>query len=190
MAKYEDVNFYHLQRYRNGDFDLNDWQRFLENPQAWRRSEGGLYTLDVEYGLTFEQQVAAGKYDWKDSAVQPNRWLIEGSGNQKFQAELLHLPSPKKGYNTTDEVLAEAKRHGLIRPSAEHILAFGAQHPNVQKEFPVVGLFEEKHCWRSSDGSLGVLCLNFVSRERNLCVDWLSVEWHERCRFLFLRNIA
>lgn len=143
-----------------------------------------IYTLEVDYGMSFDQMVEAGRYDWRNPGITRQLYTTMGEGKKRFQAELIRL---KRG-GLTKTVLATARKRRLIRPAPEHLLAFGAQYPDVQEEFLVVGLYEEDKWVRDSDGNLGILCLGENERGRYIGFAWPIFAWRVGDGFLFLRN--
>lgn len=135
------------------------------------------YPITVDYTQSFDDMVEAGKYDYVDSDAKAKNWPITGEGKQEHKAILVHF---NKGMNS-EEVLAYGEEHSLEPAKAEDLLAFGAQYPELQREFFIVALGS---VWQFH-GDRNVLVLNSFDGERYLTVGWFDGDWFGYCRFLF-----
>ena len=129
---------------------------------------------------TTEEVVAAGNYNWKNDLVNgknfPMRPMPEGPREIVF-LEFDHDPG-------SEEVLAEAQRQGLERPLYEDALFFGEQHPEEQRNAPIVFLHKP---WQCPHGLLRVLVLDCDDGNR-LILNYFDGSWRQRCRFAFVRK--
>jgi hypothetical protein len=82
-----------------------------------------------------------------------------------------------------EEVVAEAVRRGLARPTYEDALYFGIEHPDAQREAPIVFLHEP---WVGYFGRRDVLCLWDNAGRRELGLDGFDDTWRRGCRFAFV----
>jgi hypothetical protein len=85
---------------------------------------------------------------------------------------------------TSEEVLAEAARQGLERPAYEDGLHFGIEHPDVQRDRPVVFLHQP---WFGISGRRDVLCLWTNAGRRELGLAGFDDPWSRDHRFAFVR---
>ncbi len=138
--------------------------------------------LIVDYGQTFEQMIAAGRYDWKNDDITAKRFPIEGEGTVKFEAVLFHFNKDISSEDAKKQIEEAGYEVGKI----EHILSFGANYPEEQRKFPVVGL--------GSVGEVGgdrdVPDLHGDGSERGLDLHWWDLDWDAYCRFLGVRKVS
>ncbi len=143
-----------------------------------------VFTLEIDYTKTKSQMIEVGNYGHVDDFLQGNdpvEGCIAGTGIVSVNLELVHF----NRVISTSDALKELKERGLTLAGLEHLLAFGAKHPNLQKEFPVVALGS---VWQRPSGSRHVACLYRWSDERELVLYWRDYDWHEDCRFLVVRK--
>ncbi len=137
------------------------------------------FSLTVSSDDTFENLVTAGRYDWKNDFVTAKRFPVRSSPVGERKLVLLHF-----GRDISSEAaIAEAEKQGLERPTYEDCLRFGVQHPEVQRQFPIVFLHEPV---RGGDGSPCVLCLGRGGSGRGLDYVWFGGGWSDGCRFAFV----
>lgn len=84
---------------------------------------------------------------------------------------------------TSEEVLNEAARLGLRRPTYEDALHFGIEYPDVQRERPVVFLHDP---WTGFFGRRDVLCLWSNAGRRELGLEGFDDAWSPTYRFAFV----
>lgn len=135
--------------------------------------------ITVDYGRTLAEMIAAGHYDWVNDDITKDHFPVTGSGQVELQPVLVHLDR----YAYTREVEAEMERRGLRAGTHQELLAFGKQYPELQREFPIVGLGS---AWVNPHGNRHVVYLwGAVDRRRlNLYWDDPGSQWDSRCRFL------
>lgn len=152
------------------------------------------YAVIVDHGRTLPAAIDAGNYDWKNDAYQGlawNDWAAPDGTTEHFPTDpaervetelvLVHLDRAA----TTDEVLAEFDRLDLVPAVIPETLAFGEHHPDVQREFPVVGLGS---VWPGPDGDRRVVCLWSGADGRCLYLRWYGRQWPPGGRFLGARK--
>jgi len=132
-------------------------------------------------GRTTEELVLAGNYNYTNSYVNPINFPVRQTKRGMRKIVLLKFDRE----TSSEEVIVEAAKQGLERPVYEDALYFGVEHPEVQREQPVVFLHEP---WRSPDGFLYVLCLWSNAGGRKLNLDWFGIRWHRYYRFAFVRK--
>ena len=139
--------------------------------------------IAVDYGESLQDMIAAGKYDWKKSIITAERFPIVGEGTQQFEAILFHF-----GPNTSSENAVEAIKSMASNPwkpgRIEHILAFGAKHPEEQRKYPIIGLGSVAKI----DGHHRVPYLSRHGTGRALDLHWWNNIWDGDRRFLAVRN--
>ncbi len=94
----------------------------------------------------------AGGYGYAHSCVTSDNFPARAKAPGPVEILLIRF----EGAVTAAEVLAEAARRGLGRPSYEDALHFGAEYPEAQREHPIVFLHEP---WVGYFGRRDVLSL-------------------------------
>lgn len=127
-----------------------------------------------------EDLVEAGGYGYAHSCVTSENFPVRSAaGARPGDVVLLAFDRPV----TAGEVLAEAARLGLERPSYEDALHFGAEHPAVQGEHSVVFLHDP---WVGYFGRRDVLCLWSNAGRRELGLEGFDDAWSPAHRFAFI----
>jgi len=110
-----------------------NFQGFLEKPDQFLRTK---FPVLVNYGFNLVEMIERGKYDWKNDEITPKNFKIEGSGEIPVDLVLVHFGESI----TTQDVKQRLSDQGLVSAKIEHLLAFGARYPELQRKFPVVAL--------------------------------------------------
>ena len=141
------------------------------------------FRVVVNYSQTLEQMIAAGRYDWKNPDITEKHFPIPPSkrGKEEVAIELVHFDRNME----SDEVLRELDKAGLRSAELPELLAFGAAHPEKQREFPIVALGS---VWQHWHGDRGVASLYGGADERGLGLPWWSVSWGSLYRFAAVRK--
>jgi hypothetical protein len=87
---------------------------------------------------------------------------------------------------TSEEAIARAVGLGLERPMYEDALYFGIEHPDAQRERPVVFLHDP---WFGFFGRRDVLCLWSNAGRRELGLEGFDDRWNPRYRFAFVGRL-
>ena len=146
--------------------------------------EPGDRPFTVDYGMTFDQMIAACRCDCVNSDLTKARFPIKGDGKVEFESKLLGFDKSI----SSDEVVVIIRSADKARPwepaQTEHLLAFGAVYPDEQRKYLIAAL-----------GSVGevlgdrlVPCLSRSGSERFLCLCWFNDVWVSHCRFLAVRK--
>ena len=130
---------------------------------------------------TFDGLVTAGKYDWKNDWITGKRFPVRPSQSGERKLVILHFGR----YISSKDAIKEAEKQGLERPTYEDCFRFGAQHPEVQRQFPLVFLHEPV---RGGSGDPHVLYLDRSGSRRRLSCYWFGSGWHDVYRFVFVRK--
>src|SRR5262245_60686271 len=126
-----------------------------------------------------EQLVEAGAYGYAHSCVTSENFPVRAAASPVSDVVLLAFDRDV----TAAEVLAEAARLDLGRPTYEDALHFGVEHPAVQGEHPVVFLHEP---WVGFFGRRDVLCLWSNAGRRELGLEGFDESWSPAHRFAFI----
>ncbi len=146
-------------------------------------AESETYTVEVDYGLPLDEAIAAGKYDTVDNTITAENFPSDKKSKETFGITLFDF---KKGM-TTDEVLAEFDKLGLRPATLPELLALGAAHPELQREFLIMALGS---IWQGADGSNNVSILGGGGNKRNLGLTWFKRDdiWESRLHFAAVRK--
>jgi len=141
------------------------------------------YPISVDYNLSLVDMVAAGKYDWINPEITAKHFPIKGKGTVETERVLVHLNRQATPKQVEEHLAAQDLEPARI----EHLLAFGAANPELQREFPIIALGSS---WVRPDGDRDVPCLGRYGSERALRLIWDDPDdlWRESCRFLALRK--
>ena len=140
-----------------------------------------IYRLVTGDRRSTEALVEAGNYAYAHSCVSsenfPARHRDARSVREIVLIEFDHDVS-------SAEAIMEADRRGLVRPMYEDALYFGIEHPDVQRERPVVFLHDP---WFGFFGRRDVLCLWSNAGRRELGLEGFDDSWSRSYRFAFVR---
>jgi hypothetical protein len=162
----------------------------IANRLAVRRALGlgalpstpGSHTVD--YGMSHDEMVAAGNYDWKNDDLTAKRFPIVGKGKVEFEDTIFHFDRDISSEDAVKEILAADPKNPWEPAKIENILAYGAKNPEEQRKFPIIGL-----------GSVGgvrgdrrVPYLHGNASKRSLYLLWWVDDWGAFYRFLGVRK--
>ena len=138
------------------------------------------YGITVGDGRSTEALVAAGDYGYAHSCViSENFPARHREGLRRREITLLAF----EGQVTAEEVIRAAAARGLERPTYEDALHFGLEHPNVQREGPVVFLHKP---WFGYFGRWDVICLWCNAGRRELGLEGFDDGFGAGYRFAFV----
>jgi hypothetical protein len=137
------------------------------------------YNVMVDYSMSLADMIKAGKYDWSNDDITDKRFSFQGTGQHEVELVMVHLNRSA----TTREVRQYMDEQGLEPAKIEHLLAFGATYPEIQREFPIIALgssFVPVH------GDRIYPYLHCRGGGRMLSLRWNDDDrpWVESCRFL------
>jgi hypothetical protein len=126
-----------------------------------------LYEITVDYSRRLDEMILAGRYDFVSNDIMCGRFCLAGRGKQTSEAHLVHFD---RGTIEKDMQVC-LRRLGLRHGAIEEVLAFGELYPDVQREFPTIGL-------ASIFKTHGLFCAPCIqgslkSRELRLAIPWL-----------------
>jgi hypothetical protein len=125
--------------------------------------------------------VAAGRYDYAHSCVTSENFPARHFGDiGRREIVLVEFAADI----TSEAAIAAAVGFGLGRPVYEDALYFGVQHPDVQRQRPVVFLHDP---WFGFFGRRDVLCLWSNAARRELGLEGFDGVWGRDYRFAFVR---
>ena len=139
------------------------------------------YAITVDYSQSIEQMVAALRCDgYVNPEIKTANFgeEIKAKKSAKEDLEVVLLPFNREV--TSQEVLDEMEKKGLRPATLAEPLAFGAKHPDFQREFPIVALGSS--CVLHGDRR--VACLWGSASGRSLSLSYFGHRWSARYRFL------
>lgn len=162
----------------DGRINSANLQAFLNNPSRFVEDQGASLLAEL---------IAAGNYDCPNSDITPENFPLESDGADGGEPVLVHLDRTA----TTDEVLAELDRRGLKPARIEHLLRYGADHPEEQRQYPIVCLGSSlclPRCLPRGRRRFPFLGEGDGVRELNLSWSGPVHHWRGVFRFLALRK--
>ena len=154
----------------------NRLQQFLRGDEKKK-----IYSVIIDYNLTTEQMVAAGKYGEIFDNINFKNFSVKGKGRIKRQLELLFYDKSMRA----DAILADMDASGFRPATIEELLAFGIKYPKLQRVFPIVALGSVYQC---RNGEIGVVCLDNNRYKRTLQLTWVACDWDKHYRYLAVRK--
>jgi hypothetical protein len=142
------------------------------------------YKITVNNDLTTEEMVAAGHYDDIISRhiTTPNFWHY-GSGKSNVVARIVAVKyvTRMSGPEVRDLLLSR----NLVLADVAELLAFGAQHREVQRRCRIIALGD---IWTDPQGNRSAACLGENSSRRYLDMILCDGNWRTNCQFLTVRR--
>lgn len=162
------------------------WSKIAHDEDLFRRvvefvDARSALSVVVNYDLSLNGMIKAGKYDWVNQDITAEHFPIKGEGESKLNLEFFHFNRIME----SDEVFAEMDEAGYRPATIEELLALGAQYPEEQRKYFIVALGS---VWQRPHGYRVVPCLWSDVRERNLNLNWLDNRWNANYRFAAVRN--
>lgn len=154
---------------------------FVPTDRPNTAAPSNVYPIKVNRDLGLKPLVVAGRYNYANPDITAEHFPIKGSGIIEEDAALVHLNRSI----STDTALAELDRMGLRAGDIAELLAFGEQHPEVQRKFPIVELAS---VWTHRVGDRSVACLWGLAGGRYLGLNDVADDWYDDCRFLAFRK--
>jgi len=170
-----------FRRVREGTLNPESVSRGLQDLIEGRFTNNVSYFITINYDLSVEEAVRAGKYDWSNSDITTKHFPSKRKGTAEVEVILVHFNRAIE----SDEAVRELDRMGLRPAELPEGLAFGAKYPDTQREFPIVILGS---VWQNPPGLRGCAYLCRGGSERGLNLDWFVHKWNSHCRFAALRK--
>lgn len=153
-----------------------NFQGFLEKPDRFLPT---VFAVTVNYGRTLQAMIKDGHYDWSNDDITHEHFPINRGREEKDELKLT-LFHPNRPIES-DEAIDEMAKQGLRPATLPELLALGEEHPDLQREFPIIALGS---VWQGRGGDRDCPCLDESAGERHLYLRCFGGEWDERCRFL------
>jgi len=139
------------------------------------------YPVSVNYELSVENAIEAGNYQAVNTDITGKNFPSTRRGEADLEIVLVRFEHRMK----SEDVLDELSKEGLRAAELPEFLAFGAEHPDVQRKFSVVGLGS---VWQDRKGYRNVPCLYTASEGRYLDLHWWDDGWYSYSRFAAIRR--
>jgi hypothetical protein len=154
-------------------------KKLAEVIMAGKQKVRETYKVVVDYGLSLSEMIKLGNYGWFNDDITDKHFPMQGTGKHEVELVLVHLNQNA----TTKEVLEYLNREGLEPAKIEHLLAFGAAYPEIQREFLVIAFGS---VWVDVNGHRFYPSLDCLGGKRELLLDWCddARHWGATCRFL------
>jgi hypothetical protein len=138
--------------------------------------------ITIDYGMSLEDMIAAGKYNWKNIYIKAKKFPVQGEGVVQYQAKLFRFDRYISSEHAVAAIKASHRKTRWEPAKIEHLLAYGAKNPEEQRQYPIVGLgsVAEVH---------GSRRVPFLDAERGLSLDWWDGGWDGDFRFLAVRKL-
>lgn len=143
----------------------------------------------VDYKLSIESMVEAGRYDYRDGNITDEHFPFTGEGWVETEILLVHFDPDIKD----DMVIKEMEQMGLRQATLPELLALGATHPKLQYGHNIVALGSS---WVSPNFYRPIPCLSTswvgeydrAESIRVIQLIWYDRGWNERCWFAAVRE--
>jgi hypothetical protein len=141
----------------------------------------GRYRITTGDGRSTEKLVETGAYGYAHSCVISENLPARHFGGPR-EREIVLLAFDRAV--TSEEAIDGALAAGLERPAYEDALYFGIEHPEVQRDGPIVFLHDP---WIGYFGRRDVICLWTNAGHRQLGLEGFDDQWTTSYRFGFVR---
>lgn len=142
-----------------------------------------VFHVTLDRSLSVDALVQAGGYDSTNPDINLRNFRVSRDEDTDIDLALVRFTQVL----ATADVLHALAAQGLRPATLRELLAFGAQYPPLQRQFPIVALGS---AWMSSVGDRYVAYLWGNVRERGLGLRWLVGRWREVYRFAAVREAA
>ena len=191
---------------KNGQEPLitgDDLQALIDNPKVWRSVAKNvdqevkpekptfppptitLYSIAIRHRDNFAQRIQKLACNWLHPWITAENTPVvvdKKKGVEKKEVFVVHL---NRSIGSDDAVAALAALDPPLKPAVhEDLIAFGTDHKEVQREFPIVQLGSS---WVHPDYGRVVSYLGRHDSDRVLSLRVWHGEWHAACRFLAVR---
>lgn len=137
-----------------------------------------LYPVRIDYHLSLAKMIALGNYQLVDSDILPFNFSIVGTGQVDANLAIFLFDR----HISSIEVIAEMDLENYDPTRIEHLLAFGSQYQNIQRQFPISALGS---IWQISINLAMTPTLSVSGNNwRSLKLDYSNYTWKEIRGFL------
>jgi hypothetical protein len=140
--------------------------------------------LTVDYGQSLQQMIAAGRYDWINPDITATRFPMQGTDTVPIETRLFHFDRFISSADAVAAITTADAENPWEPAKIEHLLSFGAAHPDEQRRYPIVALGSVAEV----GGHRRVPYLYRDDTKRSLSLGWWVSDWGGFYRFLAVRN--
>ncbi len=152
------------------------------NAGEWKLSRATKMTLTVPSSLSFADRIAFGAYNWGNEEGIEVLYSHDPMTVGEWEYDLYR---PIRSISLND-ALRGAEVDGWTLAKAEHLLAFGAQFPKKQREFPII-IFGPVCQSRGVRHELVLCCLE---GRRGISMNRSSTDIESNPHFLRVRKVS
>lgn len=134
----------------------------------------------VDYNISLAEMIKAGGYNWVNNNITAENFPIQREGKEVLEITLLPFNRPISSYKAKKKM----GKAGYRPANLPELLTLGFQHPDFQRQFPIVAL---DSVWWLHPGGPCVPCLWGDAWERGLHFRQLKDIWHPGYRFAVVR---
>ncbi|MCC6448308.1 MAG: hypothetical protein IT215_06450 [Chitinophagaceae bacterium] len=166
--------------------DVFDAEVKFPDRDEWRKILGlgaVINTVTVDYGMTLDEMIRAGKYAYANDNIDDRRFPVKGKGKVEVECKLFQFTNRNV---SSEEAMRVIKEAGWEVAKAEHLLAFGVKYPEEQLKYPIIALGSVGKV----DGDRDVASLCKDGSKRRLDLYWFDNDWHSYYRFLAVRKVS
>jgi hypothetical protein len=121
------------------------------------------YAVTIDYGLSLDEMIAAGRYDHSSEIQRP---MFPGIFHGRFEEEVFLIQFGREV--RAQEVVDKLDARGLRSVRDEELLALGAQYPELQLENPIIALGHYSDHFQAH----WMMTLSHVEGKRTLTTGW------------------
>jgi len=152
----------------NPRYTKETFEAYLDKP--WSTLTQSIYnSLIIDYSEFLTTMISAGHYDWVSPNITSENFPLDEKGKVEVDAEIIHFDRRI----SSDDAIAELVQRALRPATLAELLALGAKHPDVQRQFRVIALGS---IWCGSGGCF-VPCLYRYGSKRHLVIEWFKDDW-------------
>lgn len=153
--------------------------------EFWRKGsdlckpEIGRYIVTINYAgdKTIKNLLKEGKYDWVNNDITDKHFPTKKTGTEKEEIYFIHF---NKRFDNGNQVIEELGKLGYKSANPAQLLALGAKHPDLQRQFPIAALGQH---WFGSGGFRFVVYLSRYLGDRSAGLYWFKNRWSVDWRF-------
>jgi len=145
--------------------------------------EVGRYSIVVDYDMSIEEGVVAGKYDWKNPDINSINFPVESDKFGRLKREAIVIQIDRLA--TTEEILKRMDKEDYEPASLQELLAFGESYPFYWRHSWVVALGSN---WQDSFGDRRASGLFSYDGGRGLGLFYYDNQKEDFCCFLVFRK--
>lgn len=145
---------------------------------------GEEFSLTIDYSLSLEQMLGAGRYAWADSEINDVHFPIPEDLLGQRITVTAKLFDFKPG-TSNDDIILEMEQQGFNSSPLPGLLSLGAKYPDLQRENAITALGS---IWSSSGNQSLIPIIMMMDGRREIGLNWYGYKWIRDCLFLGIRK--